>query len=95
MIKITCPNCGAEYLPAEIYYPKDFFGNPSHISKTQQGKIEFHSGTNMDLKETYVCDYCKRTMHIKAFINFSVDVSQLDKTHITKFKTSSLTLEEK
>ena len=25
---IICPHCGTEYLPAEIYYPKHFFGNP-------------------------------------------------------------------
>ena len=25
---ITCPFCDYEYLPAEIYFPKTFFGNP-------------------------------------------------------------------
>lgn len=95
MIKIICSNCGAEYLPAEIYYPKEFFGKPANITKNQAGKIEFYSGSNMNLKETYVCDYCKRTMVVKAFINFSTDVPQLDNPHVTKFKTSALTLDEK
>lgn len=95
MIKITCPNCGAEYLPAEIFYPDNFLGNPKHISKTKQGKIEFYSGYNMNLKETYICDYCKRKMTVKSSINFSVEIPQLENTHITKFKTSSLKLDEK
>ena len=94
MIKIVCPVCGAEYLPSEVYYPKDFLGQPSYISKTREGRIEFFSGSNMNLKETYVCDFCKHTMTVKAFVNFSVDTPQLPPSHITKFKTSTLTLDE-
>ena len=32
-IVITCPHCGREYLPAEIYVPDAFFGKPSDIEK--------------------------------------------------------------
>lgn len=30
---IRCPQCGAEYLPGEIYLPKYFLGQPKNVSK--------------------------------------------------------------
>ena len=38
---IECPVCKAQYLPAEIYLPKNFIGNPQNINKDHlTGKIE-------------------------------------------------------
>ena len=31
---IICPNCGAEYLPAEIFLPDSFLGRPGVVDKT-------------------------------------------------------------
>lgn len=94
MIKIICPECGAEYLPAEIYYPKDFFGNPHSITKDRYGKLQFFSGVNMNLQESYVCDYCKRKMQITANVDFKAKIAQVEKSRITKFNRSNLTLTE-
>ena len=93
MLKIVCPNCGAEYLPAEIFYPNEFFGKPATIEKTSAGKIQFFTGTTLNTQETYTCDYCKRKMRIKADIDFKAYVQQID-NHVTKFTKSNLFLEE-
>lgn len=93
MIKIVCPNCGAEYLPAEIYYPNDFFGNPTRIEKDSNGKIIYFSGSSMNVQETYNCDFCGRAMKIKADISFKNDVQQVQ-NHVTTFKKSNLKLDE-
>ena len=47
---ITCPNCGAEYLPCEIYYPNSFLGESRQVDKVK-GKIVSFSGNYMDLEE--------------------------------------------
>ena len=43
-IIITCPNCGAEYLPAEVYIPDSFLGKPKTVDKDSSGKIIYFSG---------------------------------------------------
>lgn len=94
MIVIKCPECGAEYLPAEIFYPKDFFGNPSSISKDRLGKIQFFAGKNMNLQETYICDYCKRKMTVTADIQFHVQIEEIKPPRVTHFNRPQLILEE-
>ena len=37
---ITCPKCGREYMPAEIFIPKNLLGAPSVIKRNADGKIE-------------------------------------------------------
>lgn len=69
-IVITCPHCGREYLPAEIYVPDAFFGKPSDIEKNTSGKIEAYDGTAMDLKEEYFCDNCGTLFTVEASIRF-------------------------
>ena len=49
--KITCPRCGAQYLPGEIYLPKAFLGQPKLIEKDFAGKILDYLGESMDLSE--------------------------------------------
>ena len=67
---IKCPHCGYEYLPNEIFYPKELLGDASNIVRDEKGKIIFHEGNNMNLKEEYVCDWCNKTFtaEIKAEI---------------------------
>ena len=59
----------------------------------RKGKIIFYKGTNLNTKETYVCDYCKRTMHLDAVIDFRVSVTSFDE-HVTTFKKPSLFMTE-
>lgn len=67
---IICPHCGYEYLPAEIFIPKYFFGHPEDIERTQDGKIDIYEGSSMCLSEEYKCDNCNTTFNITADIKF-------------------------
>lgn len=89
MKKIVCPNCGAEYLPAEIYLPNSFFGRPRSIDKTPEGKIMHFSGPGLDSRESYKCDYCNKKFTINASINFHTECSKIQK-HTTKIQKPRL-----
>lgn len=69
---IKCPHCGAEYLPAEIFYP-DILGNPRDITKTSTGEIVGFRGESLNLTETYECDYCYQQFIAKISMNFSAE----------------------
>ena len=58
---IKCPHCGCEYLPNEIFYPDELLGDASNVVRDENGKIIFHEGNNMNLKEEYVCDWCNKS----------------------------------
>lgn len=67
---ITCPDCGKEYLPAEIFIPKSFFGCPELIRRDTEGKIKDFLGSDMDLNESYCCDNCGKTFSVTATVLF-------------------------
>lgn len=93
---ITCPHCGAEYLPAEIYYPNDFLGKPTDIEKLN-GKVESFLGKSMNLDETYVCDNCLTKFSVSAKISFkTVELAKYDmsKAYVTPLFEDKLTLDE-
>lgn len=78
MVKIKCPYCGREYFPSEIYYPKDFFGNPEDIVRDlETGEILSCSGTGMDTHEEYICDNCGKTFVVDATIDFKVSTYEI------------------
>ena len=70
---IRCPHCGYEYLPAEIYYPQDFLGNPSGIIKDDDGSIIAFDGDDMSTEEHYVCDHCGKEFRVEAVITFKTE----------------------
>lgn len=71
---ITCPKCGREYMPAEIFIPKNLLGAPSVIKRNADGKIEDFIGTDMDLNERYCCDSCNTVFGVVADISFRSSV---------------------
>lgn len=75
---ITCPFCGREYLPAEIYIPDRFFGMPEDIDRDAAGKIEVYDGSVMDLTEEYTCDGCGKKFEINADIKFKSTISKFE-----------------
>lgn len=91
--KIVC-TCGAEYLPAEIFFPDKFLGNPGNVEKDVYHKIIFYPGENMDLSETYTCDKCNRKMNIRAKVQFTVSVEDFKQNYSTKIKKPALFLDE-
>ena len=94
---IECPHCGRQYLPAEIYYPKHFFGNPHDIDRLQNLKIESYLGNSMNLDEDYECDNCLKKFRVTAKISFRVDaLSKYDmsKAYVTKLFDDKITLSE-
>lgn len=74
---IECPHCKAQYLPSEIFMPKEFLGSPENIMKTANGTIEYYSGDNMDLNENFTCDYCNTNFNVEAVVNFKTSVDEL------------------
>lgn len=77
-VVITCPYCGYEYFPAEIFIPKAFFGHPEDIDRTSEGKIEVYEGSNMDTTEEYTCDRCGGTFKVEATVKFKVSEKEVE-----------------
>lgn len=95
-VKIVCPICGEELLPAEVYIPEEFFGRPGEVIRDPAGKIEFFLGKGMNLDEEYICDGCGANMRIHANLSFSVNTDPVeDDEYVTTFeKPSKLKLDE-
>lgn len=94
---VTCPCCGAEYLPAEIFLPDSFLGKPNVIDKDSSGKLIYYNGSNMNLKESYTCDYCNKTFRINAKIQFNTTFNSnadFDEEYSTPLKKKGLFLME-
>ena len=96
-ILIKCPHCGAEYLPAEIFYPNHFLGKPSNIEKTSCGSIDCYDGQNMNLSEEYLCDKCDTTFAVRAQITFNtriIEEKSFSENYKTKIKKEKFILDE-
>lgn len=94
---IKCPHCGAEYLPAEIFYPDYFLGRPSNIEKSATGIITYYDGKNMCLTEEYMCDRCNTTFIAKASVCFNsrkIEEKSFGDSYKTKLKKNDFTLDE-
>lgn len=93
---IKCCHCGAEYLPAEIYLPDAFLGRPRDIEKDLNGKIMNYLGSNMNVNETYTCDYCNRKFSVESSVKFYTDSKTKDfkTTYKSKFSKPNLFMKE-
>ena len=90
---IICPKCHREYLPAEIFIPKYFFGKPIDIIRDVYGEILEFSGSGMDLNESYTCDTCNTTFNVTAKISFQIEtdpVGNIDEEYTSKLKKVEL-----
>lgn len=97
-LRIKCPNCGREYLPAEIYIPNAFFGRPNNIERDSfSGAIRDFYGKDMDLVEHYICDNCNTPFKVSAkvqFVTTEEDKYNFDKDYSINLKKQSLFLSE-
>lgn len=93
---IRCCHCGAEYLPAEIFLPNDFLGKPRAIEKDLNGKLINYLGKNMNINESYYCDFCGRKFNVEASVKFYTDSKskKFKSTYRTKLQKPSLFMKE-
>lgn len=87
---IECPNCKYEYLPAEIFVPKYYFGHPTDIVRDEKGKIVSYEGTSVDLFETYKCDCCNFEFRVVSKLQLTTELTfpgSFDGDYITKITT--------
>lgn len=92
---IKCPNCGYEYLPAEIYYPNNFLGYPKNIVRDDNGKILGFDNHSMLDTETFICDNCNADFEVTSTTNFAVKLIGSETEHyVTKLTSERLFLEE-
>lgn len=86
---ITCPKCGREYLPAEIFIPNSFFGNPDIIKRDEEGKIVKILGTSLDTEESYCCDLCHTAFKVSADVSFVAEIdvkNDFSSDYVSKMK---------
>lgn len=78
LILINCPNCGAEYLPAELFLPFNYFNKPFFIEKDENGKIIHQIDGELNLQETYICDHCNKKFEIDSKIFFETKILETE-----------------
>ena len=76
-IHITCPYCGAQYLPGEIYMPEALLGRPIDVVRDSLGKIicvDYQEVDTMpNATETFTCEYCEQPFDVEAcYISYKV-----------------------
>lgn len=94
---IKCPYCDYEYLPGEIYMPKNFLGQPTDIDKDISGKIICYDGTPQELDETFTCTNCNRKFKVHADIKYSstkLNTENMDDYESVKYKNRFVLTEE-
>lgn len=94
---ITCPHCGREYLPAEIFVTSSFLGNPTDIDRDENGKIISFNGKTMDLNEKYICDSCNKEFKITTKISFKSFIDpedQFNTEYVSPLHEKKITLFE-
>lgn len=92
---IKCPECGYEYLPAEIYLPNDFLGKPKNIMKDSNGKILGFDGIKMNDTETYKCDNCDTLFEVVSTTYFaSKPIGHSADEYVTKLSSDKFTMAE-
>lgn len=80
MEKIKCPYCNYEYLPGEIYLPREFLGQTANVIRDDSGVIiAYEMSGDMDLHEEYRCDRCGGKFAVDADVSFKT--IQLESSH--------------
>mgnify|MGYP003300117218 CR=1 FL=1 len=91
VIKIRCPFCNTEYLPAEIY--TNIIGKPRNIIKDEENKIISFTGTSLDLMESFNCNTCNKDFNVTAQLVFTTSYTK-NEEYKTKIERKNLFLDE-
>ena len=88
---IECPTCGYEYLPAEIFVPKYYFGQPKNIERDSNGKLISYEGSSVDLFETYICDKCDTEFRVVSKLQLTAESTfpgSFNEEYVTKLNSN-------
>lgn len=91
MKNITCPNCGTEYYPQEIFIISPYITNKV-LDKDDEGKLLDDIPFNME--EKYKCDTCDKTFNIKMNIEFECSIDDFEEEYTTIIQKPNLFLSE-
>ena len=72
---ITCPHCGHQYVPADIFYPGELIGKPEQVVRDALGKIIYQEYDDEELPgqiEHYICDECGKPFIVEPVITYKV-----------------------
>ena len=68
---ISCPHCGAQYHPSEIYMPNAFLGKPDDLVKDALGKVIYEDYLEEpNFVEHYTCDVCEKQFAVTASVTY-------------------------
>lgn len=67
---VICPNCGAQFLPGEIYMPEAFIGHPVEVVRDSFGMLVYADYKKIDnmpnRTERFICEYCDKPFEVEA-----------------------------
>lgn len=99
---ITCPCCGAQYLPAEIFIPEEVFKTDNkQVQKSPiDGVFPENFKYQLDLAESYICDFCDTSFRVYMDVDFRYDdlesLPKADESKITvNVKSKQVLTEDK
>ena len=86
---IKCPQCGAEYLPGEIYMPGSLVGQPDDIIKDSLGRIIYEDystpSREPDFIEHFTCEYCEKPFIVEATVTYKAKEEAPENDFSTKY----------
>ena len=88
---ITCPHCGYQYTPADIFMPGELVGKPETVLRDALGKIilqDYDEDDEPCYIEHYVCDHCGKPFTVEPSVSYKV--KKEDETLDFSNQTSSL-----
>ena len=85
---ITCPHCGYQYTPADIFMPGEIVGTPDNVIRDALGKIIYQDFAEEDEPcqvEHYVCDECGKPFIVEPVVSYKVkkEDEQLDFSNLS------------
>lgn len=96
-VKIKCPKCGYEYLPAEIFFQEDILGKPKNIIRDAAGKILFYTGEEPSGEQEWTCYQCNAILKVNANLSVSAEENiehNFDEDYKSPLYPNKLKLEE-
>lgn len=89
---ISCPHCGAQYTPDELFVRGEMLGKSKNVIKDALGKILYveyaDESDEPNFVTSYICDNCNKSFVVEASMSFK----SKKEDSITDFTNSSVSL---